>query len=140
AATRCRLAYVQKMVQAFWALAAEAGVAVINATHSGTELPPQRAMAEGLWRRGLESEFVTASPNDETLPPPAHSVRLPLALYAASGNASSTSPTPPRSARCAAARRCVAVLAEKRPVRLPTALLRTGTVAGQNVLAVGRAG
>lgn len=57
AATRCRLDFVQEGVREFRDLADDAGVAVIDATHYGTEKPPQLAMLEWFRRAGLEAEF-----------------------------------------------------------------------------------
>jgi putative NIF3 family GTP cyclohydrolase 1 type 2 len=62
AATRCRLVFVQEEVRDFLALAREADVAVVDATHYGTEKPPQLAMAEWFRKRGLRSEFVPDGP------------------------------------------------------------------------------
>jgi putative NIF3 family GTP cyclohydrolase 1 type 2 len=58
AVTRCRLDFVQEEVQDFLARAQEAGVAVVDATHYGTEKPPQLAMVEWFRKRGLPAEFV----------------------------------------------------------------------------------
>jgi putative NIF3 family GTP cyclohydrolase 1 type 2 len=46
----------------FLELADESGVAVIDGTHYGTEVPPQRAMAEWFRELGLEAEFVPDGP------------------------------------------------------------------------------
>jgi putative NIF3 family GTP cyclohydrolase 1 type 2 len=62
AATRCRLDFVQADVRAFRELADEAGVALVDATHYGTEKPPQRAMAEWFRKRGLSAEFIPGRP------------------------------------------------------------------------------
>jgi putative NIF3 family GTP cyclohydrolase 1 type 2 len=62
AATRCRLEFVQVEVQGFLARAREAGVAVVDATHYGTEKPPQLAMVEWFRKRGLPAEFVPDGP------------------------------------------------------------------------------
>jgi putative NIF3 family GTP cyclohydrolase 1 type 2 len=62
AATNCRLDWVQEKVRGFRALADEAGVALIDATHYGMEKPPQLAMAEWFRRRGLRAEFVPDGP------------------------------------------------------------------------------
>lgn len=62
AATRCRLKFVQEEVRKFLALARESGVAVIDATHYGTEKPPQVAMVEWFRKRGLPAEFVPDGP------------------------------------------------------------------------------
>jgi putative NIF3 family GTP cyclohydrolase 1 type 2 len=66
AATRCRLEFVQDELDAFLALADEAGVAVLDGTHYGTEKPPQLAMAEWFRRRGLPAEFVAGRPERES--------------------------------------------------------------------------
>ncbi len=57
AATRCRLDFVQAGVREFRELADEAGVAVVDATHYGTEKPPQLAMLDWFRRLGLSAEF-----------------------------------------------------------------------------------
>jgi putative NIF3 family GTP cyclohydrolase 1 type 2 len=62
AATRCRLRFVQEEVRDFHALAREAGVAVVDGTHYGTEKPPQLAMVEWFRKRGLPAEFVPEGP------------------------------------------------------------------------------
>jgi putative NIF3 family GTP cyclohydrolase 1 type 2 len=62
AATRCRLDFVQREVRAFRALAEEAEVALIDATHYGLEKPPQLAMAGWFRSRGLPAEFVPSAP------------------------------------------------------------------------------
>jgi putative NIF3 family GTP cyclohydrolase 1 type 2 len=65
AATRCRLDFVQADVRAFRELAEEAGVALVDATHYGTEKPPQLAMAEWFRNRGLPAEFLPGRPERE---------------------------------------------------------------------------
>jgi putative NIF3 family GTP cyclohydrolase 1 type 2 len=62
AATRCRLGVVQEGVAAFLELARSEGVAVIDATHYGTEKPPQLAMVEWFRARGLAAEFFPDGP------------------------------------------------------------------------------
>jgi putative NIF3 family GTP cyclohydrolase 1 type 2 len=62
AATRCRLEFVQDEVRDFLALAREADVAVVDATHYGTEKPPQLAMVEWFRKRGLPAEFAPDGP------------------------------------------------------------------------------
>jgi putative NIF3 family GTP cyclohydrolase 1 type 2 len=62
AATRCRLEFVQEEVRGFLAHAREAAVAVVDATHYGTEKPPQLAMVEWFRKRGLPAEFVPEGP------------------------------------------------------------------------------
>jgi putative NIF3 family GTP cyclohydrolase 1 type 2 len=57
AATNCRLDFVQAAVGEFRQLADEAGVALLDATHYGTEKPPQLAMLDWFRRRGLPAEF-----------------------------------------------------------------------------------
>jgi len=46
----------------FMALAEERGIAVIDGTHYGTEVPPQRAMVGWFKALGLEAEFVPDGP------------------------------------------------------------------------------
>ena len=62
AATRCRLDFVQREVRDFHALAREAGVAVVDGTHYGTEKLPQLAMVEWFRKLGLPAEFVPDGP------------------------------------------------------------------------------
>jgi putative NIF3 family GTP cyclohydrolase 1 type 2 len=62
ATTRCRLEFVRAEVGAFRALASEAGVALLNATHYGMEKPPQIAMVEWFRALGLEAEFRPGAP------------------------------------------------------------------------------
>jgi putative NIF3 family GTP cyclohydrolase 1 type 2 len=62
AATRCRLHFVQEEVRDFHSLAREAGVAVVDGTHYGTEKLPQLAMVEWFRKRGLPAEFVPDGP------------------------------------------------------------------------------
>lgn len=62
AATNCRLDFVQMQVRAFRELADEAGVALIDATHYGTEKPPQLKMAGWFRARGLPAEFAPDGP------------------------------------------------------------------------------
>jgi putative NIF3 family GTP cyclohydrolase 1 type 2 len=62
AVTRCRLDFVQDEVREFLALARKADVAVVDATHYGTEKPPQLAMAGWFRARGLAAEFVPDGP------------------------------------------------------------------------------
>ena len=62
AVTRCRLEFVQDEVRGFLALAHQAGVAVVDATHYGTEKPPQLAMVDWFRARGLAAEFVPDGP------------------------------------------------------------------------------
>jgi putative NIF3 family GTP cyclohydrolase 1 type 2 len=62
AATRCRLDVVQAELAAFLALADEAGVAVVDGTHYGTEKPPQLAMVAWFRRRGLAADFRPGRP------------------------------------------------------------------------------
>ena len=60
--TRSRLDFVQAQVREFLALADEAGVAVVDGTHYGTEKPPQLAMVEWFRKLGLEAEFHPEGP------------------------------------------------------------------------------
>jgi putative NIF3 family GTP cyclohydrolase 1 type 2 len=62
AATRCRLDFVQREVQAFLRLAEEAAVAVVDATHYGMEKPPQIEMVAWFRERGLAAEFLPEGP------------------------------------------------------------------------------
>ncbi|HEX2050370.1 MAG TPA: Nif3-like dinuclear metal center hexameric protein [Actinomycetota bacterium] len=62
AVTRCRLDFVRANVDAFNERAAEAGVAVIDGTHYGTEKPPQLAMVEWFRARGVPAEFLSDGP------------------------------------------------------------------------------
>jgi putative NIF3 family GTP cyclohydrolase 1 type 2 len=62
AVTRCRLDFVREGVDAFLQLARARSVAVIDATHYGTEKPPQLAMVGWFHDRGLEAEFVPDGP------------------------------------------------------------------------------
>jgi putative NIF3 family GTP cyclohydrolase 1 type 2 len=62
AATNCRLDFVQEEVRSFRALAEEAGVALLDATHYGTEKPPQLAMVAWFEALGLTAEFVPDGP------------------------------------------------------------------------------
>jgi putative NIF3 family GTP cyclohydrolase 1 type 2 len=63
AVTRCRLDFVREGVAAFNARAEEAEVSVVDATHYGTEKPPQLAMVDWFRSRGLEAEFVPGGPH-----------------------------------------------------------------------------
>ena len=62
AATNCRLDFVQANVRAFRALAERAGVALVDATHYGTEKPPQLAMVSWFRARGLPAAFAADGP------------------------------------------------------------------------------
>jgi putative NIF3 family GTP cyclohydrolase 1 type 2 len=62
AATQCSLEFVQESVREFRALADEAGVAVVDATHYGLEKPPQLAMVGWFERLGLPAEFMPGRP------------------------------------------------------------------------------
>ncbi len=57
AATNCELDFVQEEVRDFRELAEQAGVALVDGMHYGTEKPPQLAMAAWFRERGLEAEF-----------------------------------------------------------------------------------
>jgi putative NIF3 family GTP cyclohydrolase 1 type 2 len=62
AATNCRLAFVQKGVREFRALADEQGVALIDAMHYGMEKPPQLVMVRWFEARGVPAQFVPDGP------------------------------------------------------------------------------
>lgn len=62
AATRCRLEFVQEEVRDFRALADEAGVALVDGTHYGLEIPPQLAMVRWFEERGVPAEFRPGRP------------------------------------------------------------------------------
>ncbi len=51
-----------RWAEEFLALAAEAGVAVIDGTHYGTEKPPQLAMVDWFRALGLDAEFIPDGP------------------------------------------------------------------------------
>lgn len=60
--TRCSLDFVQDEVRSFRQAADENDVALIDATHYGTEKPPQLKMVDWFRARGLEAEFVPDGP------------------------------------------------------------------------------
>jgi putative NIF3 family GTP cyclohydrolase 1 type 2 len=62
AGTYCELEWVQEVNRAFRRLAEEANVSAIDATHYGTERPPQLAMLDWFRRRGLEASFAENGP------------------------------------------------------------------------------
>jgi putative NIF3 family GTP cyclohydrolase 1 type 2 len=62
AATNCVLDFVQTEVREFRALADREHVALIDATHYGTERPPQLAMVEWFEQRGLAARFIENGP------------------------------------------------------------------------------
>lgn len=62
AATNCRVEAVQAHVRAFRELADANGVALVDATHYGTEKPPQLRMVEWFRGRGVPAEFVADGP------------------------------------------------------------------------------
>jgi hypothetical protein len=62
AATNCILDEVQEIVREFRQLADEAGVALIDAMHYGTEKPPQLKMVDWFMARGLPAEFIPDGP------------------------------------------------------------------------------
>jgi putative NIF3 family GTP cyclohydrolase 1 type 2 len=62
AATTCELEFVQTEVREFRALADRAHVSLIDATHYGTERPPQLKMVEWFDRRGVPARFVENGP------------------------------------------------------------------------------
>jgi putative NIF3 family GTP cyclohydrolase 1 type 2 len=51
-----------RWAEQFLVLADEAGIAVVDGTHYGTEIPPQLEMVEWFRRLGLEAEFVPDGP------------------------------------------------------------------------------
>lgn len=51
-----------RWAEEFLALADESGVAVIDGTHYGTEVPPQRSMVAWFRELGLEAEFIHDGP------------------------------------------------------------------------------
>ena len=62
AGTYCELESVQKVNRAFRRLAEEAHVSAVDATHYGTERPPQLAMLDWFRKRGLEARFAENGP------------------------------------------------------------------------------
>lgn len=62
AGTYCELETVQAVNRAFRRLAEEANVSAIDATHYGTERPPQLAMLDWFRRRGLQARFAENGP------------------------------------------------------------------------------
>ena len=62
AATNCIVPRVQESVRAFRRLADAEHVSLIDATHYGTERPPQLAMVEWFRRRGLPASFAENGP------------------------------------------------------------------------------
>jgi putative NIF3 family GTP cyclohydrolase 1 type 2 len=60
--TRCRIDFVQAEIRAFMKLAADEGVAVVEATHYGMEKPPQLSMVDWFERRGVPAQFVPDGP------------------------------------------------------------------------------
>jgi len=62
AASSCPLAFVQEELRQFRTLAAEAGVALVDGTHYGTEKPPQLAMVEWFERLGVPARFAPGRP------------------------------------------------------------------------------
>jgi putative NIF3 family GTP cyclohydrolase 1 type 2 len=60
--TKCRLDFVQEGVRAFRRRVDEAGVALIDGTHYGTEKPPQLAMVRWFKALGLDAEFLPDVP------------------------------------------------------------------------------
>jgi putative NIF3 family GTP cyclohydrolase 1 type 2 len=62
AATNCVLPVVQEFVRDFRELADERAVALVDATHYGTEKPPQLAMVGWFERLGLPAEFTPDGP------------------------------------------------------------------------------
>jgi len=62
AATNCELEFVQTEVREFRALADREHVSLIDATHYGTERPPQLRMVDWFERRGVPARFVENGP------------------------------------------------------------------------------
>ena len=62
AATNCELDFVQTEVREFRALADREHVSLIDATHYGTERPPQLEMVQWFERRGVSARFVENGP------------------------------------------------------------------------------
>jgi len=62
AGTYCELEHVQEVNRAFRRAAEEAHVSAIDATHYGTERPPQLAMLDWFRRLGLEARFAENGP------------------------------------------------------------------------------
>ena len=62
AATNCELDFVQTEVREFRALADREHVSLIDATHYGTERPPQLEMVQWFERRGVPARFVENGP------------------------------------------------------------------------------
>ena len=62
AASPCTIPFVRKLHDAFRAKAAEAGVAVVDGTHYGTEKPAQLAMLPWFLARGIEATFEAGQP------------------------------------------------------------------------------
>ncbi|HET7044728.1 MAG TPA: Nif3-like dinuclear metal center hexameric protein [Gaiellaceae bacterium] len=62
AGTYCELELVREVNRAFRRAAEEANVSVVDATHYGTERPPQLAMLDWFRRRGLPARFAENGP------------------------------------------------------------------------------
>ncbi len=62
ASTTCELEFVQTEVREFRALADRAHVSLIDATHYGTERPPQLKMVDWFERRGVPARFLENGP------------------------------------------------------------------------------
>src|SRR5919198_1707963 len=62
AATNCELEFVQTEVREFRALADREHVSLIDATHYGTERPPQLEMVQWFENRGVPARFVENGP------------------------------------------------------------------------------
>jgi putative NIF3 family GTP cyclohydrolase 1 type 2 len=60
--TRCRIDFVQRGIREFREMAERERVSVIDATHHGTELPPQLEMVEWFAARDLPCEFAPDGP------------------------------------------------------------------------------
>lgn len=62
AVTKCQLDFVQAEVHSFHEVAGEHHVALIDATHYGTEKPPQLAMVDWFRAYGIQAQFVPDGP------------------------------------------------------------------------------
>jgi putative NIF3 family GTP cyclohydrolase 1 type 2 len=60
--SRCRLDFLQDILRAFRTRIEQANVNLVDATHYGTEKPPQIAMVQWFRNRGLEARFLADVP------------------------------------------------------------------------------